>query len=572
MTAPARSQRLLVCNCQRTMEIDGKRLAEALGLPEPLVVHTELCRSQIAAFEAGLGPGATVHVACTQEAPLFREVAARRRGRGRPRLHQHPRAGRLVRRQVRRPAEDGGAAGRGGATAQADRGHHAQVGRACASSTAAARPPSTSPPSCRGRLSVTVLLSDPEEALPPGIVSVPIYKGRIRTATGHLGRFEIEVDGYAPMLPSSKGALAVRDAARRRALHLRHHLRHVRRHAAVRRRAAPRRLPARRPEPPGRRGARHAAGSPTSSASSRSRSTSATTPASARTPAARRSAAPTASTTARPAPSRPTAITSPSMPPSAAAAATAAPCARRARSATPIPSAATWWRACGMLLEDLPQGRRHAARPAVPRREARQPLISAMARLGKGLPPNVLPLSLFSVLQLGHEALAAALAFGAEHIVVLAPPEHPAELAALESQTALTGAFLDGLGYAGPRLHVVERARPRRGRGAALRPAAAADASAPEAFAAIGSKRDIARTALAKLKAAAPAPRTSSRCLPARPTAASTSTSPAARCASPASAPARRPRSPTTRSGRSSPSRRAPACSAGSAWRPARRR
>ena len=82
------------------------------------------------------------------------------------------------------------------------------------------------------------------------------------------------------------------------------------------------------------------------------------------------------------------------------------------------------------------------------------PLISAMARLGKGLPPNVLPLSLFSVLQLGHDALAAALAYGAEHLVVLAPPEHPAELAALESQAALTAAFLDGLGYAGPRLHI----------------------------------------------------------------------------------------------------------------------
>ena len=128
MTAPARSQRLLVCNCQRTMEIDGKRLAEALGLPEPLFVHSELCRSQIAAFEAGLARARSVHVACTQEAPLFREVAAREGGRGRPHLHQHPRARRLVRRQARRPAEDGGAAGRGGACVQADRGHHAQVG------------------------------------------------------------------------------------------------------------------------------------------------------------------------------------------------------------------------------------------------------------------------------------------------------------------------------------------------------------------------------------------------------------------------------------------------------------
>jgi len=76
MPAPAQSQRLLVCNCQRTMEIDGERLADALGRSAPLAVHTELCRAQVSAFEDDLGSGATLTVACTQEAPLFREVAA----------------------------------------------------------------------------------------------------------------------------------------------------------------------------------------------------------------------------------------------------------------------------------------------------------------------------------------------------------------------------------------------------------------------------------------------------------------------------------------------------------------
>jgi ferredoxin len=134
------------------------------------------------------------------------------------------------------------------------------------------------------------------------------------------------------------------------------------------------------------------------------------------------------------------------------------------------------------------------------------PLISAMARLGKGLPPNVLPLSLFSVLQLGHEALAAALAFGAEHIVMLAPPEHPAELAALEGQTALVATFLEGLGYRGPRLHVSSERDPDAVE-ALLYGLPALPTPAPEVFTAIGSKRDIARTALAKLKAGAPAPK-----------------------------------------------------------------
>ena len=106
------------------------------------------------------------------------------------------------------------------------------------------------------------------------------------------------------------------------------------------------------------------------------------------------------------------------------------------------------------------------------------PLIAAMARLGKGLPPNVLPLSLFSVLQLGHEALASALAFGAEQIVVLAPPEHPAELAALESQIGLTAAYPRRPRLPGPAHASVDRARSRRRRSPALRPAGAADAAA----------------------------------------------------------------------------------------------
>src|SRR5262249_24080290 len=56
--------------------------------------------------------------------------------------------------------------------------------------------------------SVTLLLLDAEDALPPSMVSVPIFKGRIRSARGHLGHFEIEVDGYAPVLPASRDTLA----------------------------------------------------------------------------------------------------------------------------------------------------------------------------------------------------------------------------------------------------------------------------------------------------------------------------------------------------------------------------
>jgi ferredoxin len=65
---------LKVCSCNRTIPLDAKALAAALK-SEPLAVHHELCRKDIGAFQAALGSGEDVTVACTQEAALFTEVA-----------------------------------------------------------------------------------------------------------------------------------------------------------------------------------------------------------------------------------------------------------------------------------------------------------------------------------------------------------------------------------------------------------------------------------------------------------------------------------------------------------------
>ncbi|HYN11146.1 MAG TPA: 4Fe-4S binding protein [Burkholderiales bacterium] len=66
---------LKVCSCNRTMAVDAKALAAALKSSEPIVVHHELCRKDAAAFSAALGEPDVI-VACTQEAPLFSELAA----------------------------------------------------------------------------------------------------------------------------------------------------------------------------------------------------------------------------------------------------------------------------------------------------------------------------------------------------------------------------------------------------------------------------------------------------------------------------------------------------------------
>jgi ferredoxin len=65
---------LKLCSCNRSIALDAKALAAALKTGAAPVVHTELCRKQVAQFEGALGD-AEVLVACTQEAPLFGELA-----------------------------------------------------------------------------------------------------------------------------------------------------------------------------------------------------------------------------------------------------------------------------------------------------------------------------------------------------------------------------------------------------------------------------------------------------------------------------------------------------------------
>ena len=72
---------LLLCNCNRTLPLDAKALAAALKLKTPITIHTELCRKEVGAFNAALNDPEML-VACTQEAPLFAEIAQAAEGKG----------------------------------------------------------------------------------------------------------------------------------------------------------------------------------------------------------------------------------------------------------------------------------------------------------------------------------------------------------------------------------------------------------------------------------------------------------------------------------------------------------
>lgn len=65
---------ITLCDCNRTMALDAKALGQALALRAPIAIHTELCRREVGAFNEAVQRGDCL-VACTQEAPLFAELA-----------------------------------------------------------------------------------------------------------------------------------------------------------------------------------------------------------------------------------------------------------------------------------------------------------------------------------------------------------------------------------------------------------------------------------------------------------------------------------------------------------------
>ncbi len=72
---PPSTKTLKLCNCNKSLPLDPERLAQALSLDRPVTVHRALCRQESDDFSAALKAGADVLVGCTQEAPLFRELA-----------------------------------------------------------------------------------------------------------------------------------------------------------------------------------------------------------------------------------------------------------------------------------------------------------------------------------------------------------------------------------------------------------------------------------------------------------------------------------------------------------------
>src|SRR5258708_11380551 len=64
---------LLICSCEKTMPLDAEAIGR--GCAMRITQANQLCGLELERFKEALADGAPITVACTQEAPLFKEVA-----------------------------------------------------------------------------------------------------------------------------------------------------------------------------------------------------------------------------------------------------------------------------------------------------------------------------------------------------------------------------------------------------------------------------------------------------------------------------------------------------------------
>ncbi|HYI30455.1 MAG TPA: 4Fe-4S ferredoxin, partial [Bradyrhizobium sp.] len=177
---------LLICSCEKTMPLDAAAIGRGCG--GAITQANQLCGLELDRFKDALADGAPITVACTQEAPLFREVA-----------ENSPQA-ELTFVNIRETggwSKDAAAAGPKAAAliaaAQEDMPPISVVtlessgvaliyGRDEVAIEAAQR--------LADRLDITVLLSKPGDVIPRRSNEFPVLKGTIRNAKGHLGAFE----------------------------------------------------------------------------------------------------------------------------------------------------------------------------------------------------------------------------------------------------------------------------------------------------------------------------------------------------------------------------------------------
>jgi ferredoxin len=491
---------LLICSCEDTMPLDAGAFERGCRGAD-IVSARQLCRAELERFRKLLASGEPITVGCTQEAPLFREIAAES-------------ASDVTFANIRESA---------GWSAEAEKAGPKMAALMAAAATVMPDVPFTRLESggvalvygrdeqaveasslLKEHLDITALITRPDDLTPPRSSEFPIVKGTIRAAKGHLGAFEIIVDDYASPRPSSRGALtfgSARDGAVSRcdilldiscgpplfpAADLRDgYLRADPGDPAAVLTAVLRA----RDLVGGFDKPRYVTFTADLCAHSRSKivgcrrcldlcPTSAIAPAGDHVAIDDKICAGCGQCAA----ACPTGAASYAFPPADAL-------IRKLRTLLTV------YRVAGgvspvLLIHEEDHG---------------GALIDALARHGDGLPANILPFAVNEVTQIGLETIAAAFAYGASavRVILRAKPRH--DLAGLYNTIALAEPILSGLGFSGEPLATIETDDPFALGEALTAIKHSKGVSRPATFEPVGGKRDVLKFALRELHRVAPA-------------------------------------------------------------------
>jgi ferredoxin len=497
----AAKSHLLICSCEKTMPLDVPAIGRGCAVTPTQA--NQLCGLELERFKTALADGAAITVACTQEAPLFKEVA-----------ESFPQA-QLTFVNIRETggwSNEAAAASPKAAALIAAAGEDMPpislvtlesqgvaliYGRDEVAIEAAQR--------LADRLDITVLLTKPGDVTPRRSNEFPVLKGTIRNARGYLGAFELAVDDYALPLPSSRAKLVfgpARDGATSTCdlivdlsggtpLFPAHELRPGYLRADPRDRAAVERLIA---------DAGNLVGTfdkprfidfdASLCAHSRSGITGCT----------------------RCLDLCPTGAITPNGNAVAIDANICAGCGSCASvcptgaAAYSLPSADALMRRLRTLMQTYRKAGGSDAIVLFHDGEHGDAIIDALARFGAGLPAKVLPLRVNEVTQLGPEAIAAVFAYGGAGVAVLTRGKPKHDMAGLRRAVEMSGKIVAALGFGEGVARIIETDDPDQLRVMLDAAPPGVATQKPAGFIPRGAKRSVLETTFRELYLAAPAP------------------------------------------------------------------
>jgi ferredoxin len=497
----AATPRLLICSCEKTMPLDQAAIGR--GCAADITQANQLCGLELDRFKKALAGNAPITVACTQEAPLFQEVA-----------EDFPQA-QLTFVNIRETggwSQDAAAAGPKAAALIAAAGEDMPpvslvtlestgvaliYGRDEVAIEAAQR--------LADRLDITVLLTKPGDVQPRRTNEFPVLKGTISNARGHLGQFTLAIDDYALPSPSSRAKLVfgasrngatstcdlILDLSGGTPLFPAHELRPGYLRADPRDRAAVKRAIA---EAAGLVGTfdkpRFVHFEESLCAHSRSSITGCT----------------------RCLDLCPTGAISPNGNFVAIDANVCAGCGSCASvcptgaASYALPSADALMRRLRTLLQTYRKAGGSDAVVLFHDGEHGEEIIDALARFGTGLPANVLPLRVNEVTQLGPELIASVFAYGGSGVALLtrARPRH--DIAALRRAVETSDRVIAALGFGANLVRIIETDDPDALRAMLDAAPRGVATEKPAGFVPRGAKRSVLETTFRELHLAAPAP------------------------------------------------------------------